>query len=146
MNNPDAVIQSPRLGRLEITPERVIEFPNGLPGFDELRQFSLFHPEGEDPKYFLLQSIEQPDVVFTVVDPGRLGFTYEISMSDDESASIDLTDPADAAVVVMLLKESDITRADVKANLNAPLIINLRSSTRIFAPRLPNHAQVWGLI
>ncbi|MCK9285499.1 MAG: flagellar assembly protein FliW [Rhodocyclaceae bacterium] len=122
------VIQSPRLGQLEVAPERVIEFPNGLPGFEDLRKFSLYHPEGEEPKYFLLQSMEQSDVVFTVVDPMRLGFTYEISLSDEESASIDLTDPLDAAVVVMLLKDSGVSAtAAVKANLKAPLVINLRS-------------------
>jgi len=123
----ESVIQSPRLGRLEIAPERVIQFPAGLPGFDDLRHFTLFHPEGEEPKYFLLQSIDRPEVVFTVADPTRLGFTYEIVLSDDESARIELTDPADAAVVVMLLKDDAHGQQDVKANLNAPLIVNLRS-------------------
>lgn len=120
------VINSPRFGTLEISPERIIEFPAGLPGFDDLRQFTLFHPEGEDPKYFLLQSLDQPDLVFSIADPSRFGFTYEISLSDEETDLIGTSDPAEMIVAVFLLKE-DFAAEPLRANLQAPLVINLKT-------------------
>lgn len=117
-------IESPRFGTLEISPERVIEFPAGLPGFEDAKRFSLFHPEGDDPKYFVLQSLDIPDLAFHVTDPSRLGFTYEIALSDEESAAIGMKDPAETVVAVILAKNGTGAGA-LQANLNAPLIINM---------------------
>jgi flagellar assembly factor FliW len=125
MQNDTIRIESPRFGTLEVSPERVIEFPSGIPGFEDATRFSLFHPEGDEPKYFVLQSLDIPDLAFHVTDPSRLGFSYEISLSDEESAAIGMKDPSEAVVVVILAKEGVRTGSSLQANLNAPLIINL---------------------
>lgn len=127
-------IDSPRFGALEVESAKIIEFPRGLPGFEACRRFTLFHPEGEEPKYFILQSLDDDTVAFHVTDPARFGFNYEISFSDEESSLLGLTDPATVAVVVMLTKpEND---EPLRANLNAPLLINLaarRGLQHVFA-------------
>lgn len=127
-------IESPRFGTLEVEPSKVIEFPRGLPGFEECRRFTLFHPEGEDPKYFILQSLDEPAVAFHLADPALFGFSYEISLSDEEIATIALTDPAQMAVAVILTKPED--GGPLSANLNAPLVLNLaarRGLQHVFA-------------
>ena len=118
-------IDSPRFGTLEIEPSKIIEFPRGLPGFEELKRFTLLHPDeqaGAAPSYFILQSVDDPAVAFHISDPARFGFNYEIVLSDEDAAMIKLADPAAAAVVVMLVKEAG---GGVRANLNAPLVLNL---------------------
>jgi flagellar assembly factor FliW len=125
--NDTLCIDSPRFGKLEVAPDRVIEFPEGIPGFEDLHQFTLFHPEGGDPKYFLLQSIEQPALAFPIADPGRFGFSYEIELSDAQTATLALEDPADVVVAVMLIKNEDQGGEPLRANLNAPLVLNLKS-------------------
>lgn len=122
-------IESPRFGTLEIEPSKIIDFPNGLPGFEDCRRFTLFHPEGEDPKYFILQSLDDPSVAFYLADPARFGFSYEISLSDDEINTIQLVDPAQMAVAVILTKADD--GGPVNANLNAPLVLNLAAKRGI---------------
>lgn len=117
-------IESPRYGAIEVAPDKVIEFPRGMPGFDELRNFTLLHPEGEDPKYFVLQSLDLPEVAFNLTDPARFGFNFEISLSDDDAAALELAAPEEAAVVVMLVRDGE---GHLRANLNAPLVLNLRS-------------------
>ena len=127
-------IESPRYGTLEVDPGNVIEFPRGLPGFENCHRFSLFHPEGENPKYFILQSLDETDVAFYLADPSSFGFSYEISLSDEESAAIGLTDPSSAVVAVMLAKTE--SGEPLRANLNAPLVINLaarRGLQHVFA-------------
>jgi flagellar assembly factor FliW len=119
-------IDSPSSAVLDVAPERVIEFPIGLAGFESLRRYTLFHPEspaGGQPRYFILQSLDDPAVSFSIADPALFGFNYEITLSDAESATIDLADPADAAVVVILVKDEGLLRA----NLQAPLVLNLRA-------------------
>lgn len=127
-------IESSRFGTLDVEPSKIIEFPRGLPGFEHCRRFTLFHPEGEAPKYFILQSLDDPAVSFNVTDPARFGFSYEIALSDEEIAEIGLADPTDAIVVVMLTKP-DVS-SPLSANLQAPLIVNLvtrRGLQHVFA-------------
>ena len=124
-------IDSPRFGKLVVEPERIIEFPGGLVGFEKCRRFSLFHPEGENPPHFILQSLDDPAIAFHVTDPARLGFGYELVLSGEEAAILGIGDAArtvsssgsELAVVVILAKESP--EQPVRANLNGPLIINL---------------------
>lgn len=119
-------IDSPRFGALEVEPSKIIEFPHGLPGFEDLKRYALLHPDGEAggaPSYFILQSVDDPAVAFHISDPARFGFNYEIALSDEDAAMIKLADPAAAAVVVMLVNEG----GGVRANLNAPLVINLEA-------------------
>lgn len=123
-------IDNPHSGTLEVAPDRIIEFPHGLPGFEDLRRYSLFHPEGAEgaPRHFILQSLDDPTVAFNIADPALFGFNYEINLSDEEAEALDLADPHDAAVVVMLVKD-DSAGGDgqVRANLKAPLILNVRA-------------------
>lgn len=119
-------IDTPSSAAIDVAPERIIEFPAGLAGFEALRRYTLFHPEtlaGGMPSYFILQSIDDAAVAFNITDPAALGFSYEITLSDTESAALELTDPAEAAVVVILVKEA----GQVRANLQAPLVLNLRA-------------------
>lgn len=119
-------IDSPTFAVLDVAPERVIEFPVGLAGFAGLRRYTLFHPEppaGDQPRYFILQSLDDPAVSFSIADPALFGFNYEITLSDAECATLDLTDPTEAVVVVILVKEE----GQLRANLQAPLVLNLRA-------------------
>lgn len=125
-------IDTPHSGTLEIAPDRIIEFPDGLAGFEDYRRYTLFHPEtkdGEVPRYFILQSLDDPLIAFNIADPSLFGFSYEIELSDKESATLDLADPAEAAVVVILVKDAlpGSDAGKVRANLKAPLVLNVRA-------------------
>lgn len=124
-------IDTPHAVSVAVSPDHVIEFPEGLAGFEEFRRFSLFHPktaEGTAPRYFILQSLDDPAIAFNIADPELFGFNYEINLSDAEAAALDLADPAEAAVVVILVKDGKTANgAPVRANLKAPLVINVRA-------------------
>jgi flagellar assembly factor FliW len=127
-------IDSPRFGTLEVDPSKIIEFPRGLLGFEDCKRYTLLEPQNEDAKYFILQSLDDPAVAFHVADPSLFGFTYEIALSDEDAAEIQLTDPSQAAVAVILSKPHDAAR--LSANLHAPLIINMtarRGLQHVFA-------------
>ena len=118
-------IDTPTAGTLDVTPERTIEFPTGLAGFENLRRYSLFHSENAadgTPRYFILQSLDDPSVAFNIADPALFGFSYEIKLSDTEAAALELDSPAEAAVLVILVK----TDGQLRANLQAPIVLNVR--------------------
>jgi len=112
----------------QIGADKIIEFPAGLPGFENLRRFTFRHDEAEDPVVFLLQSVEQPDVSFTVTDPVLLGLDYNIEIGDEEEKLLDIKQPQDIAILLVLYRV-DPADADsqVTANITAPLLVNLQS-------------------
>lgn len=125
-------IDTPHSGTLEVAPDRIIEFPLGLTGLEDFRRYTLFHPEtreGETPRYFILQSLDDPAVAFNIADPSIFGFNYEIELSAAELAALDLADPSEAAVVVVLVKDTlpGSDQGKVRANLKAPLILNVHA-------------------
>jgi len=115
-------IESPRFGVLEVEESRIIDFPAGIAGFEDCRRFTLFHPEGEKPKYFILQSLDDVELAFYVTDPLPLGFDYELQLSAEEMQMLQISDLKEAAVLVILSKRQG--DQGVQANLKAPLIIN----------------------
>ena len=114
-------IESPRFGVLEVEESKVIEFPEGLAGFEDCKRYTLFHPEGETPKFFILQSLDAGEVAFYVTDPGPLGFSYEMQLSPQEMQMLKIADVKEAVVLVILSKREG---EEVQANLKAPLVIN----------------------
>jgi len=121
-------IESPVFGPFEISEEKVIEFPAGLPGFESCKRFALVHEEGSAASVFLLQSADDPAVVFSLTSPETLGVNYEFSLDDDEVAMLKLTDPTDAFVAVIVRKDDaggSPASAGLRANFMAPVVINV---------------------
>lgn len=116
-------------GAVDVNPEQIIEFPNGLLSFEDNKRFMLIHEtEGGDPVSFTLQSLDDSHLALQIIDPAALGFTYELALTDAESALIKLDNPADAAVVLVLFKQEEAkATAGISANLRAPLIINTKN-------------------
>ena len=122
-------IESLVFGSVEVSEDKVIDFPAGLPGFEHCKRFALVHEDGAAASLFLLQSADDPDVVFSVTGPDSLGVNYELPLTDDEVAGLKLTNPADALVAVIVRKEEGDDKtpagAGLRANFMAPLVINV---------------------
>jgi flagellar assembly factor FliW len=115
-------------GRVDIAPESVIEFPRGLPGFEGNHRFALIHESGagESPTSFTLQSLDDAAVALQIADPTGFGLHYEMDLSDDEAAVLRSADPGDIALMLVLYKQEDAGAA-IRANMQAPLLINTRA-------------------
>lgn len=122
-------INSSRYGLIEVEDDRVILFPLGLAGFEGLTRYALLHPENEEPKYYILHSLEDADVSFNITDPSIFGFSYEITVDEALGQALDQPDTpeatADNVVLVILAKEGENT--PLRANLKGPLILNLKT-------------------
>ena len=122
-------ITSPIVGVIEVSADRIIEFPAGLPGFEACKQFTLLHAEGNDaPKAFMLQSLNDPEVMFSVTTPDVLGLNYEFTLTDDEVAALQLASSDDVSLLLIVrhndAADSNPAESPVRANLMAPLVLN----------------------
>lgn len=104
---------------MEVSADRVIDFPAGLPGRG-CRQFTLVHTADTDaPKLFVLQCLDDPQVAFTVTTPDILGLNYEFTLGDDEVAALQLGSADDASVLLIVSRGEGAS--PVRANVMAPL-------------------------
>ncbi len=110
--------------------EGPIVFPEGLPGFGGMQRFSLFH-EVDQPTLLFMQSEVDPDLRFTVTDPALLKVQYEITLSDEECGLLQLDNPEDIAILVLLYSREDENGLPSDKNINAnflgPLVINVKA-------------------
>lgn len=124
-------IDSPRFGCLEIESNKAIEFPAGLPGLEDCKRFSMIEVDANPQVLAVLQSMDQPDIAFSVTTPDMLGLHYEFDLTEDEQALLQATRAEDVAVMLILRADDSPHRREadspVKANLMAPLVINAQS-------------------
>jgi len=101
--------------------EKVLFFPDGIPGFQDLHRFILvdFH---EDGIFQQLQSIDDPDVAMIVTVPWLFQPDYVPVLGDAEQAELELERSEDAIVFVPVSFDPDDKR--VFLNLLGPFVVN----------------------
>jgi flagellar assembly factor FliW len=124
-------IESPFLGQVEVSDDKIIDFPRGLPGFEHCKRFALVHDEGGESGLHLLQSLDEPALVLSVAGPELLGISYEFELQPEELSLLGLERAEDVAVAVILRREDGepASPADtgMRANFMGPLVINSAS-------------------
>jgi len=98
-----------------------ISFAEGLIGCEDWRNFVLLEAEGAGP-IKLLQSVDDPDVGFYVIDPYLIVGDYQLDVPPAASEMIGLDDWRDGLVLCMLVVREEAQL--VTANLLGPLVIN----------------------
>jgi flagellar assembly factor FliW len=99
-------IKSSFFGDQSIDPSTIINFPNGIPGFEDQTRFKLFHQEGDNPLVFWLQSLDDESLVFSVAQPSIFNINYSFELNDAEEATLGIEDTADILLLVILHKDS----------------------------------------
>lgn len=117
------IITTYKFGDIEVNRNRVIHFPDGIIGFDHLKDYVLLHDEEKkNSGVHYLQSVDDNEVAFVLIDPNTVVDEYKPEI---DSAAVDkignLTDENITVFVTLIIPE-DITKMSV--NLKAPIIIN----------------------
>ncbi len=119
------IIKSRLFGEVEIEDDKILTFENGLIGFDKARQFTIiFNSENGDNRGVMwLQSVDDADLAFPVIDPTHVYQNYNPVVEDEWLEPIGhFDDVEELYVLAVLTVPSDLTRTT--ANLKAPVIIN----------------------
>lgn len=118
------IVTSTRFGTLDIADERAIDFGPGLLGFPDSQRYVLVEIE-DDEDYFWIQSVEIDDIAFLCIRPWDFFPDYELDVSDDVQEQIELHDPVDSEVFLLLTTHHEGEElVDITANLLGPIILN----------------------
>ena len=99
----------------------IITFDEGLIGFPELKRLVLIRQSSIEP-FFWLASVDDPDVVFLVVDPRPFFPHYKMELLD--AGHIHRAAVADEKLLVLAISVIAPEWKESKINLRAPLFIS----------------------
>lgn len=107
-----------RFGEVEYDPEKTLEFPSGLIGFEDLRRFIVMPNRKEGP-LFWIQSIDDQDIAFVLADPTHFFRDYRVGPDAGERARLGITEKDDCFVLAVVTVSQN---QKVTLNLAAPIL------------------------
>jgi flagellar assembly factor FliW len=116
------IIKTAKLGELVVEDQNIISFNPGLLGFENLSCFVLVDIV-EIPNFKWLQSIDNTDLSFLLVDPFTIKKGYCVELSDDILEKLEISIPEDVLVYTIVNVPKSGFK-DATTNLVGPLIIN----------------------
>jgi flagellar assembly factor FliW len=106
-------------GPLEVDERQKITFPQGLFGFETIRDYVIL--DAERQPFYWLQSVEVEQIAFVIISPFLFRPDYELDIDDELLKDIGITSPEKALIFTIVTIPSD---GPMTANLQGPLIIN----------------------
>ena len=120
------ILQTKNFGELELDESKIIEFPEALPGFPQLKKFVLFHKKDENGEemhtFVFLQSVEDGDIAFTLLDVSHYLEDYALDFHEKELDVIGGFSQATCWIYNITIVPDKLE--DMRTNLKAPIIIN----------------------
>jgi len=113
-------LKTTRFGKIEIDPDEVISFKQGLYGFKDNKEFILLMDD-ETP-FCWLQAIDNPDLAFVVTEPWNYCEDYEFDLDNEVKKELKIEEKQDVLVVNIVVVSDNLQ--DMTMNLKAPVIIN----------------------
>ncbi len=115
-------IISAHFGQIEVEENELITFPEGVVGFEKYERFVLLSNPEEEP-FQWLQSVDDPDVAFVLIEPLLVRQDYDFEVDDETIQLLDIQDPGQLRLFVIVTMHSDFSK--ITGNLLAPILLNL---------------------
>lgn len=119
------IVQSLRLGEIEVPDDKLIYMERPVLGFETYKQFCLIEVDELKPLLWL-QSTDEPTLAFLVVNPRIFEPKYKIEINSKEIAELQINDVSfvETYVVVTLAAKPE----DMTVNLQGPILINTENN------------------
>jgi len=117
-------VATTRFGELEVAEVELFDLTAPIPGFPATRRFFFIRRDKIAP-FQWMQSVEEPDLTFVVVEPHHFFHDYFPQIANYELKELGLEQVEDALIMVIVVLPEDMTK--MTANLRGPLVINANS-------------------
>lgn len=114
-------VETTRFGLLEVPGEAILEFPEGLIGFETCTRYVIVDRQDEKPVWWL-QSLDRPEVAFILTDARAVVPQYQPEVMRADLDALELASIDEAQVHVMLVVAG--SPKEITANLLGPLVLN----------------------
>lgn len=112
-------IQTRDFGKMELDEAQLLEFVSPIFGFESLTRFALLSDDDTGGELMWLQSVEDSEVCFILLDPEEVGLDYAPQMNADV---VELLGGQMPALRLIAVVPEDFRQTTV--NLKSPIVIN----------------------
>ncbi len=116
-------LETRNFGSIEVDEREVLEFEEGVPGFEETRKYVLIGTEDENSPFRWLQCLDNPGLAFALIDPFYVVNDYEVEITDEVKEMLQIEDEKDVLVYSIVTIPEDISKMSM--NLRAPVVLNI---------------------
>lgn len=118
-------INNKYFGCIEYEPQEKIHFPEGLFGFEEQKDFLPIPFEEDSDTLICLQSLEDENLCFILLNPFHFFLDYDPRISDADRNAIGSPGDEDISYYVIGVIRDQISESTV--NLKAPIAVNFHT-------------------
>jgi len=115
-------IQTKAYGLIDIDERQKIFFPDGILGFENLKEYALM--DASQQPFYWLQSLEIAEIAFVLINPTVFRPDYKTGVSVAELEEIELESDTDERSLVFAIVTIPEDQTKMTANLQGPVIIN----------------------
>ncbi|PKM94916.1 MAG: flagellar assembly protein FliW [Firmicutes bacterium HGW-Firmicutes-1] len=120
------IIKTKHFGEVEVDEENILEFPEGIFGFEEFRKFViLFDQEVEDSPFCWLQSLENQETALPVINPMSFFPEYNPEVAGELVEKIGEPIIEDINLFTVVVVPEDVKK--MTTNLKAPILVNVKT-------------------
>ena len=131
-------IETKPFGKMVIDERQILDFPDGILGFENYTQFALIEENHESP-FKWLQSLTELDLAFIVIQPDLFAPDYRPVLGQEDLDGIGLVS-LDEAVVMTIVTIPNDNPQKMTANLQGPVVINPKNGkAKQFISKNENH-------
>lgn len=109
---------------IEISKEDILHFEQGLPGFEDEKQFVLLPMEGTP--FSTLQSVATKELAFFTTNPFLFFKEYDFELVELVQKQLKIEEESDVLVQIILTMQEPLEKST--GNLQAPVVINVKEN------------------
>lgn len=115
-------LNTKHFGLINIDENGILDFPEGIPGFESTKRFVLLGKDEKESPFQWLQGVDNSDLALVVIDPKLFKPDYLVDVDDDQVEILNIKDANSVLVLSIVVVPEDISK--MTANLKAPILIN----------------------
>lgn len=105
--------------------DEVITFEAGIFGFEDYRRFVLIRFDNASGSVICLQSVEEANVAFVMINPHSFLPDYEFTLSDEDIRALKVENAEDVMIYNICVLQDNLR--DSTANLKCPIVVNVKN-------------------
>lgn len=123
------LICSSHFGDIEVKEEQIIDFYEGILGFEEVHKFALLDTEDPESPFKWIQCVDRPELAFALINPFAVKKDYDFEIRDEIADTLHIEDASHVLVFSIVVVPED--SAKISMNLKAPIILNTRNKKAV---------------
>ncbi|NLP13365.1 MAG: flagellar assembly protein FliW [Clostridium sp.] len=119
------LLKTKHFDEIEIEEDKIINFKDGIPGFEEVKKYIVLYDGDEASPFRWLQAVDDGQLAFAVADPFMIVNDYDIEIPQEAVDVLEIQSPEHVMILSILVVPEDLSK--ISMNLKAPVIINTKN-------------------